>query len=109
MRFASSGTHSPRRTSSLPPHSTQCIPSAWIMSRTRYSIVGMFHELQCGHFIAHSHFDEFCQRASIVLSDVLAVPVNRRMPHLEAFVDCEMMGMLSVSWSCTSSKSMTSA
>lgn len=79
------------------------------MSSTRYCMVGMFHALQCGHFIAHSHMDEFCHSPSIVLSAVLAVPVKRRMPHLEAFVDCDMMGMLSVSWSCTSSKSMTSA
>ena len=85
------------------------MPSAWIMSRTRPSTFGMFQALQCSQCITHSHFDELCQSPSIVLSAVLAVPVNRRMPHFDDLVDWEMIGMLSVSWSCTSSKSMTSA
>ena len=59
--------------------------------------------------MTHSRLDDLCQSRSIVLSSVLAVPVNLRMPRADAVSDSEMIGTVSKSWSCISSKSMRSA
>ena len=80
-------TQVPSRTFSLPPQKAQCIPSFCGIFSMPPSRLGTFHWRQCEHFMTHSAMELCCHSRSIVWSTVLAVPVNFRIPNLDAFRD----------------------